>query len=293
MTNSLDLVLDAKAILGEGAIWSVPEQILYWVDIEGKRVHVFDPAIGSNRTFDIGQPVGTVVPRASGGVTLAIHHGFAHLDLATGTLEFIVDPEPDSPNRFNDGKCDPSGRFWAGTMPYDPGAPPDGAALWCLHPNGTVERKVTGVRCSNGIAWSLDATTMYYIDTPTSEVRAYDFDSATGAISNPRVAISVPRSDGWPDGMTIDAEGMLWVAHWDGWQVVRWNPITGEKMAKIHVPAARVTSCAFGGPDLLDLYITTARSGLAEEQLAKQPHAGGIFGVRPGARGVPSFAFAG
>ena len=293
MDTNVELVLDSRSELGEGAVWHAPSQVLYWVDIVGEMVHVYDPATGSNRTIDIGQSTGTVVPRTGGGVAVALHHGFYNLDLETGELTPIVDPEEGSPNRFNDGKCDPAGRFWAGTMPYDSGAPTDGGALWCLHADGASELMLSGVQCSNGIAWSLDSRTMYYIDTPTMHVRAYDYDVTTGAISGERVVVTVPESDGVPDGMTIDSEGMLWVAHWGGWQVVRWNPATGEKLDAIRVPSEKVTSCAFGGEDLGDLYITTARAGVSDDEAAEQPNAGGLFRARPGVTGIEAYEFTG
>ncbi len=293
INEKVDLVLDAKATLGEGAIWDSTAHRLYWVDIDGCAVHIFIPADGKNESLDTGQPVGTVVPRQSGGLAVALQHGFATLDPETGVIAFITDPEAGLPNRFNDGKCDPAGRFWAGTMPYENGAPADGGTLWCLYPDGRAEKRVSGVRCSNGIAWSLDARTLYYIDTPTMQVRAYDYDNATGDIENPRVVVEVPAEQGYPDGMTIDSEGKLWVAHWDGWQVVRWDPETGEKISSISVPAQRVTSCAFGGADLDELYITTARTGLSDSDLESQPNAGGLFRTQPGVTGIEAFSFAG
>lgn len=293
MSGNVKLVLDAKATLGEGAIWHARKLRLYWVDIEGRKVHSYDPGMGKDRSIDVGQPVGTVVPRKSGGLMLALQHGFGQLNLRTREVRIVADPEKGLPNRFNDGKCDPAGRFWAGTMPYETGAPPRGGALWCLFADRRVEKKVTGVGCSNGIAWSLDRRTMYYIDTATKQIWAYDYDNGSGAIGNKRVIVSVPISEGVPDGMTIDDEGMLWVAHWGGWQVIRWNPATGKKIGSVRLPVEKVTSCAFGGSDLGDLYVTSARTGLDAAALEKQPLAGGLFRVRPGAKGVEAFEFAG
>jgi sugar lactone lactonase YvrE len=284
-----ELVLDAQAVLGEGPIWDAPNARLYWVDIMKREVHVHDPASGSDRTITLDQQVGTVVRRRSSGLMLAVERGFAHLDLDTETLTPICDPEEHAPGlRFNDGKCDPAGRFWAGTM-----GPEGTANLYCLFPDLTVKKMLDGVTTSNGICWSLDAKTMYYIDTPTGAVAAFDYDAETGEIGNRRVAVSVPEDMGHPDGMSIDAEGKLWVAHWDGWSVNRWDPETGERLATIAVPAAHVSSCAFGGPNLDDLYITTAALGLDCEAVRDQPHAGGLFVARPGVRGVEAFEFAG
>jgi sugar lactone lactonase YvrE len=287
-TVAVELVLDANASLGEGAIWDSRKRVLYWVDIEAGEVHVYDPATGKDRAVSCGQQVGTVVPRAKGGVMVALRDGFAALDLDTGTLTMIADPEADKPrNRFNDGKCDPRGRFWAGTLGQD------GGALYRMDTDLSVTKVLEGIGTSNGIAWSLDRKTMYYIDTRVQEVWAFDYDDATGAIANKRTAISVPRESGHPDGSTLDAEGNLWVAHWDGWNVTCYDPKTGRALRRIDVPAQRVTSVAFGGPDLDTLYITTARIGLNDADLKKQPHAGGLFRCRPGVKGIPAPEFGG
>ncbi len=286
-----ELVLDAQAQLGEGAIWDSQTALLYWVDIMGRKVHIYDPATGSDRAVDVGQQVGTVVPRRSGGLMLAVENGFAFLDLDTKAVTPICDPPEHNPAlRFNDGKCDPAGRFWAGTLSSERKAE---ASLYCLFPDLTTKRMLTGVMNSNGICWALDAKTMYYIDTPTQTVAAFDYDVETGEISNCRAAVVVPEDVGHPDGMTIDAEGKLWVAHWGGWSVGRWDPETGEQLATVAVPAAHVSSCAFGGPDLDELYITTAGIGVDCEAAREQPHAGGLFRAKPGVRGVAAFEFVG
>lgn len=288
MSDSVELVLDAKAQLGEGAIWHSQKQVLYWVDIDGGFVHIYDPVTNRDRSVSTGQPVGTVVPRASGGVMVALRDGFAALNLETGALTPITDPESHLPdNRFNDGKCDPAGRFWAGTMGKA------GGSVYRLDPDLTVRKMFGGVRTSNGIAWSLGQKTMYYIDTPTQEVAAFDYDYATGEIGNRRVAVKVPVENGHPDGSTLDAEGHLWVAHWDGWNVTCYDPARGVGLRTIKLPASRITSCAFGGPDLSTLYITSARVGLDEAALAAQPLAGGLFKVDAGVRGIPAPEFLG
>ena len=292
-TIPADLALDARALLGEGPIWDARIQVLYWVDIMGYKVHVFNPATGQDRAIDVGQPVGTVVPRRSGGVMAALRDGFAALDIETGELTPIADPEAHLPgNRFNDGKCDPAGRFWAGTMRIAEDQKGAGS-LYRLDPDLSVHKMWTNITVANGIAWSHDAKTMYYIDTPTQRVVAFDYNVATGDIADPRPVIHTPNGPGGPDGMTIDAEGMLWVAYWGGWRVVRWDPATGEALAIIELPVERVTAPWFGGPNLDELYITSARIGLSDDALAQQPHAGGIFVARPGVRGLAAFEFAG
>ncbi|MDF2959815.1 MAG: putative Membrane Associated Protein [Paenibacillus sp.] len=282
----LELIHDAKAALGEGPCWDHRSGTLYWVDIAGKRVHVFNPQTKENRIIQLEQMVGVAVPRESGGMIAGLENGIYVLDLETEQLTLVEDPESGlENNRFNDGKCDAAGRFWAGTMSTK--GQKEAGSLYCLEPGGTIRKVVEGVTTSNGIGWSPDGRTMYYIDTPTKLVVAYPYDEETGRLGDVRTAVSIPAGEGSPDGMTVDAEGMLWVAHWGGWQVSRWNPHTGEKLTAVPVPAAQVTSCAFGGPSLDELYITTARIGQSEEALLKQPHAGGVFRYKPGITGMP------
>lgn len=286
-----ELIFEARATLGEGALWDARRQELLWVDIQGMRCWRSDPSAGRHESYEVGQMVGTVVPRRAGGVMLAVHRGLARFDFATRTLTMVADPENNAQLRFNDGKCDPAGRFWAGTMPLGASGPL--GSLFCLHADGRCERKLTGVRVSNGLAWSRERRTMYYIDTPTQQVVAFDYDEATGDIQRPRPVIEIDRRDGHPDGMTMDAEGNLWIALWDGGAVVCHDPRNGRRLARIAVPAARTTSCAFGGPRLDQLYITTARAGLTAAQLAGQPLAGGLFCAVPGVVGLPAQEFAG
>jgi sugar lactone lactonase YvrE len=222
---------------------------------------------------------------------LAVYDGFAAFDPANGQLTLIADPEADLPdNRFNDGKCDPAGRFWAGTMAYSNQTTQ--GSLYRLDPDLSVHKMLGEIGIANGIVWSLDNQIMYYIDSVANTVRAFDYELATGNISNGRVVI---RTDGLglPDGMAIDAEGMLWVAHFGGSCVRRWNPHTGQVIGVIELPASQITACAFGGPDLATLYITSAAIGLDDADLQREPHAGGLFMATPGVKGVPSFSFAG
>jgi len=290
MSDNAELILDARSVLGEGAIWDHKKQVLYWVDIDLGLVHVYDPKTGNDRSIHVGQPVGTVVPRASGGLMLAVRDGFMALDTETGRTALVATPSGHNPeNRFNDGKCDPAGRFWAGTVE----APARKGALFRLDRDLSVHQMVDGVACSNGPAWSLDKKTMYYTDTMTMKIDAFEYDLMNGAISNRRTVVSVAEEHGFPDGMTIDAEGKLWVAHWDGWCVCRWDPATRELIQKVRLPVARPTSCAFGGPTLDTLYITSATTELDAAALAKQPEAGGLFRFKPSVHGLPAFYFAG
>ncbi len=285
------LLPDIKATLGEGAIWHPGQEKLYWVDIEQHHLNIYDPATEKNRVINVGQPIGTVVPvENENKVLVALKDGIYMLDPESESLQLIVSPEKDKiNNRFNDGKCDPEGRFWAGTMGLD--GESGAGALYRIDPDGSARKMLDHVSISNGIAWSSDHQTMYYTDTPTRRIVAFDFDPETGNISNRRTVITVPEPMGYPDGMTIDKEDKLWVAHWGGHCVARWDPATGKLLQKIDVPAPHVTSCAFGGKKLDLLYITTARSGLSKGQLEDYPMSGGLFVVRPGVKGVPAFLF--
>lgn len=279
-------VFPAQAILGEGALWNPATQQLYWVDIEGRAFHIFDPATGHDQCFRVPARVGTVVPTHDGNVLLALQTGIHRLAPHTGELTPLVNPITEPSLRFNDGKCDPAGRFWVGTL--DLAQRSHAASLYRLDPDGSLHTILDGVTLSNGLAWSQDRTTMYYIDTPTLAVQAFDYDHATGAISNGRVAIRFPNNGCVPDGMTIDAEGMLWVALWGAGAVHRYDPATGLQLQTITVPAPFTSSCAFGGPELRTLYITTARHGLSKEELKEFPLSGNLFAAEPGVGGVPA-----
>ncbi|MDZ4199988.1 MAG: SMP-30/gluconolactonase/LRE family protein, partial [Kiritimatiellia bacterium] len=278
-----ECVGDASAELGEGALWHPERRKLYWVDIPGKKLLEFDPATGNSREWDVGHPIGTVVSRAKGGLLLALQNGLVAFDPDTGKMDLpIVPPGYDSAtHRFNDGKCDPGGRFWVGSMgmtqPRKPGV------LYRLDPDGSMHEMLHDVATSNGIVWRDDR--MYFIDTPLQRVDAFDYNPTTGEISCRRTAFPIPVGAGRPDGSTLDAEGMLWVAHWEGWRVSRWNPRTGELLRIVRLPVERITSCAFGGPELDQLFITTARVSLTAEGLLQQPLAGRLFRVEPGVRG--------
>jgi sugar lactone lactonase YvrE len=288
----VDLVLDIRAALGEGPVWHVREQRLYWVDIPAGNVHVHDPNGEPDRVYEVGQMVGAAVPRRAGGLVLAAHQGLGTYDLARREFTLLAAPKRHLPdNRFNDGKCDPRGRFWAGTLSMV--RQPRNAHLYCLDTDRTLRHMLGDVTTSNGLAWSLDGRTMYYIDTPTRQVSAFDFDAETGEISNRRTIIAFPPGVGRPDGMTIDADGRLWIAHWDGGRVSRWDADSGRLLQEIRLPVINVTSCAFGGVNLDRLYITTARQGLTDEQLREQPHAGSLFALTPGVAGLPAHEYLG
>lgn len=286
------MIFDAKATLGEGPVWHPRYQWLSWVDIEEGKLHIHDPAGGVNRSWDIGGKIGAAVPRRSGGFVLATDSGLQAFDPDSAIRETLANPEKHIPdNRFNDGKCDARGRFWVGTMSMK--KKPQSGALYVLDRDHSIRSVLERVTTSNGLDWSPDRSTMYYIDTPTMQVKAFDFDLVSGTIGHGRVAIQFPEGVGRPDGMTVDADGMLWIAHWDGGRVSRWNPADATLLEELLVPADRVTSCTFGGPKLDTLYITTARYGLDTVSLSRQPCAGGLFATSPGVCGLPAHEYAG
>ncbi|RSK25791.1 SMP-30/gluconolactonase/LRE family protein [Bacillus sp. HMF5848] len=293
MAHIVELVIDAKAKLGEGPCWDKQTKRLYWVDIEGKYVHVYDSVTNINRSISVSQMIGAVVPRNENEVIVAAEDGFYILNLETEETKAIADPESHLPNnRFNDGKCDEMGRFWAGTM--DRSFKKGQGALYCLDTDHKVATKWENVSISNGLAWSPDNRYMYYIDTPTRCVVRFDFDIEQAHISNPTTVISFSEeTEGMPDGMTIDEEGMLWIAHWGGAQISRWDPSSGTQLDSISIPALNVTSCAFGGDDLSELFVTTARGEMTKEQLEKYPYTGGVFKVVPGIKGTRTYSYQG
>ncbi|MFY4775363.1 SMP-30/gluconolactonase/LRE family protein [Metabacillus sp. RGM 3146] len=285
-----ELVIHANAVLAEGPCWDHINKVLYWVDIKGKDLHVYDPEKNSDRTIHIGQFVGTVAPAGEKEVALAMENGFHLLNLDTEELTFLKDPEEHiKENRFNDGKCDAMGRFWAGTMDKD--GEGNTGSLYCLDHNLKIRKIETNLGISNGLAWNKENTTFYFIDTPTQSVAAYDFDLEAGEVSNKRTVIHVPDEEGFPDGMTIDEEGMLWIAHYNGNQVGRWNPETGKMIESFPLPVSQVTCCTFGGKDLDELYITTGRENLDEEALVSQPLAGSVFKIKTETRGLKANFF--
>ncbi len=282
------LEFEAKALLGEGAIWNYKTQELFWVDIEGKSLNIYNPKTKSNRNLPVPSTIGTVVPsEEKNKAVVALQDGIYTMDTETGALELLSDVEQDIPaNRFNDGKCDPSGRFWVGSMAFSQNM--HEANLYMIDEKGHAALKKDSVTISNGIVWTKDKKTMYYIDTPTAEIKAYDYNDANGAISNERVVVKVNSDLGYPDGMTIDSNDNLWVGMWNGNAVIQFDPKTGKVLSKVNVPAHNVTSCAFGGAHLKTLYITTSSLDMTEEEQDTYPKAGSVFMVDLDVSGVKS-----
>jgi L-arabinonolactonase len=284
-------VCEAKAVLGEGPFWDVTDQRLYWVDIKGKRIHRLDPQTGRDDTWSTPEVIGSLAVRSGGGLVVALKSGLYFFDLATGTTTPVVLPpgHPDH-NRFNDGKVDRQGRFWAGSMDDFEKQPTGG--LFRLDSELKCTQMVEGITISNSLCWSPDGRTLYYSDSPKRTVWAWDFEIATGEISNRRVFVHLASTDGVPDGATVDTEGYFWLAVWDSWEVRRYDP-AGRLDRTVRMPVQRPTCPMFGGEDLQTIYVTSASIGLSEEQLLEQPLAGGVFAFDPGVKGLPELRFQG
>ena len=283
--HEVKLTHKIKAKLGEGAFWDNRDQRLFWVDIIGLKVHIYDPETRINKSFPTPSMVGTVVPGNNDKAVIALVDGIYILNTLDGEISLLSDVEADMTyNRFNDGKCDPNGNLWVGSMHFDQSLPK--ANLYKVDGKGNAVKMLDSITISNGIVWTKDSRTMYYIDTPTGQIRAYDFDADNSSISNERIAVEVPVGLGFPDGMTIDEEDKLWVGLWNGNAVARFDPVSGKLMSKIEVPAHNVTSCSFGGSDFETLYITTSSLDMTEEEQARYPLAGSLFEVKPGVKGV-------
>ncbi len=289
--SSYEVVLRAQARLGEGPCWDARRQVMHWVDIQGRRVHTFDPATGRDDAVQFDQMVGFIsLTEAKGEYVVGLEGGLARFWPESGKREWIARPEAGIPgNRFNDGKCDPVGRLIAGTM--DRKLTPGKGALYSLTADGEIRKLLSGLSVSNGLAWSPEGSSLYFIDSPTRQVVAYGYDLESGALSAPKVVVSLSDLPGAPDGMATDAEGMLWVGIWDGGCVTRWDPQSGRLAAKIPLPAMRITSCAFGGPDLTDLYLTSAAPDGGAEPSAADAEAGSLFRIQAPAPGLPVARF--
>lgn len=278
--------------LAEGPFWCAEQNSLVWVDIEGKSFHQYHWERKQLKSFPMPSRPGFVVQGQDGQFIMGLEGGLASFDVDTEELGYFLEVEKGQAHqRFNDGKCDPQGRLWFGTMNID--AKPAAGAFYLLDQDLHLHKKSEGFTIPNGLAWSLDHERLYHIDSPERCIQSYFFDGLSGEIRFEKTAIQIPEELGMPDGMTIDEEGMLWVAHWGGFGVYRWNPANGQLLTKIALPVPQVTSCAFGGKDLDHLFITTASKFLSEEEQQKHPLSGGIFVVKPGISGFLPNKFAG
>jgi sugar lactone lactonase YvrE len=291
MTDRIEArcVADVKAVLGEGPIWVEREQALYWVDVKGRRVFRLD-IDEQLQQWETPMRVGSIAPRAGGGFIAGTEYGFAQIDLQQGRFQVFHNPEEDRPdNRFNDGKVDARGRFWAGTM--DDREEEAVGTLYRLDPDRSCVAIDEGYKVTNGPAFSPDSRTLYHTDSARQVIYAFDL-RADGSVGARRELARFGDGDGYPDGMTVDSEGCLWVAFWDGWCLRRLSP-EGERLQEIALPVQRPTSCAFGGPGLDQLYVTSASINLDADELALQPCAGGLLLLEAPVNGISPVPFAG
>jgi len=288
---SVEVFADLRADVGEAPHWDDLTDTLLFVDLTGGAVFRYDQSGVQLGSFFVGQEVGAVVPRRGGGLVLAVRDGIAVASDTGEGFEVTAPVERDIPgNRMNDAKCDPAGRLVAGTMAFD--LSPHSAALYRVEPDWSFGQIARDVTQSNGIAWSPDGSRMYFIDSATQGIDVFDYDAGTGSAGNRRRLVTIDPADGIPDGMTTDDQGNLWVACFGGAAVRCFSP-AGEQLDEVLFPVTQVTSCAFGGPGLADLYVTTAAYRLSPGQLNREPHAGATFACRPGAAGLLATSFAG
>ncbi|MCP2170407.1 SMP-30/gluconolactonase/LRE family protein [Goodfellowiella coeruleoviolacea] len=286
--GGFEVAVPAQAALGEGPTWDMASSTLLWVDVLGSTVHRYDPARDRDDVLAAPQHVGAVKPRARGGLVANLRDGIGLLD-PDGRRTWLVYWARDGV-RGNDAAVDPVGRLWAGTMRYDEA--PGGGWLARVEPDGAAKVMVPDATVSNGVAWSPDANRMYYVDSPTRRVDVFDYDVMTGQIANRRPLCEIDDTRGVPDGICVDAEGAVWVALWDGAAVRRYTP-DGRLDREVAVPVARPTACCFGGTELTDLYVTTARTGLSQSELDEQPLAGSVLVLPDLGEGQPGAVFNG
>lgn len=282
-------VLPWGAQLGEAPVWVEAEERLYWVDILEPAVYRFDPATGHNETCAVSKLVSAIMPARDGSLFVASQDGIEMLDFTSGQFSPYVNPEQPLPeNRLNDAKVDANGAIWVGSMRLD-ASRPDGN-LYRVTAPGKAQHMETGITVSNGLGWSPDGATFYFVDTIPGVILAYDVDQSSGQLSNRRIFANIPDDSGRPDGLAVDAEGGVWCAIWDGWRVDRYLP-NGTLDFSVAMPVPRPTSVAFGGADLTTLYITSARTRLPASTLADTPLSGGVFACKPGQKGLPNHLF--
>jgi sugar lactone lactonase YvrE len=291
-TTTASCVLEIRSNLGEGPLWHAAERRLYWLDLLRPAVYRFDPKSRENEHLpaDIGTYIGGLVFRARGGWIVVKEDGISAID-SGGRRQKLLHPEAELPgNWFNDCKCDRQGRLWTGSADRDEKDPT--GSLYVIDAGLRARRVDSGIICANGPAFSPDGKVCYFCDSYARQVFRYDVDPATGEVGPRQLFATVPDDGGYPDGMTVDADGFLWNAHWDGWRVTRYAP-DGTIDRVIDVPVPRPTAPGFGGADLATLYITSASGGLSEQQLKEAPLSGSLFACEPGVRGLPEPMFAG
>lgn len=281
--EDMEVVVAGRASLGEGPVWDEREQALTWIDIFGERLHRFSPSTGASEVASFGGPLGFAIPRETEGLVVGVGLDVLTFDPASDDAQTVVRLPGDGPQvRVNDGKCDPLGRLWTGTT--DDGGRENACGLYCIEPSGSARQVLEGLTESNGLDWDPLGRLLYHVDTPTGRVDVLDYDQGTGMVENRRTLLRIDAANGYPDGLTVDADGCVWVALWGGSAVRRYTP-DGELERSVRVPATNVTSCAFGGPDLDELYVTSATFGMTAAQLEADSAAGSLFRCCPGVNG--------
>jgi len=279
----------SQNIIGEGPLWNWREQAIYWIDIDGKKVQRYYPDSKVYESFDMPIKVCLMAFRKKGGMIFGAEDGFYFWDSKTQKMDFITHPEKGKKEaRFNDGKVDRSGRLWAGTMTFE-GAT---SSLYRMDADLSVNKMVSEVTIANGVGWSPDNKTMYFVDSIRYVINAFDYDLDTGEISNQRPFVQMDAEFGIPDGLTVDSEGYVWCAIYGAWKVMRYDP-SGKVAAEIKMPVSKPSSCMFGGKNLNNLYVTSISEGLSETDLADQPMAGDLFMIKTDVKGLPEPDFAG
>ncbi|XP_040049170.2 regucalcin isoform X1 [Gasterosteus aculeatus] len=293
----VECVVKESASIGEGPVWEESEQTLMFVDITGQKIHRWSPSTNQIQSLETGGTVGFVVPRRSGGYVAGVGRSIVAVDWSTQVMtSLVVVDEDKTNNRLNDGKVDPIGRLLAGTMGREeqPAEVRKQGSLFSVNFDLSVTKHLSQVDISNGMDWSLDQKTFFYIDSLSLTVDAFDYDTNSAEIGNRRVVYRMEKGEGLPDGMTVDSDGCLWVACYNGGRVINIDPVTGVRLQTVSLPVTKTTSCCFGGPDYSDLYVTSACLGLNESGRRQQPLAGSTFRVTGlGVKGQPSNAFSG
>ena len=298
MARIIDII-KTNAILVESPVWSVNDNLLYWVDIKAPAIHCYDPISKIDKSWPVKQEIGSIALRKSGGFVSALRDGFAFIEPGSDHIEWIHNPEADKPlNRFNDGKCDRQGRFWAGSM-YDPIGPPETyfdrepiGTLYRLDSDYTCHTMKTDIYVSNGIAWSTEGKTMYFTDSPRRTIWAMDYDTINGSIGESRTFATIENdsTQGTFDGATVDIEDHYWCAEFGGGRLIRFAP-DGSVNQIVDLPISRPTCCAFGGKEMKTLFVTSAKIMMSREQMIKDPHAGDLIALDVGVKGVPETKF--
>jgi sugar lactone lactonase YvrE len=291
MSSEIQCLVQIRSELGEGPVWSETEQALYWIDCLKPAAYRYDPGTGENRALDLplDSPIGALALRRNGGYVLALESGIRTVDAAGGNAQPLCHPEKGrNENRYNDGKPDRAGRFFIGSLNKADRDPT--GALYRIELDGACSEIDEGFVCSNGMDWSPDDRLYYFVESGSRNLFVYDYDAASGEIENRRVLASIAAEEGVPDGLCVDRDGFVWVAHWDGWCISRFDP-EGKRERKLKMPVPRPTSLCFGGPRLDRLYITSAATDLDKPALAAAPLSGSLFAYDPGVGGLPFSAF--